>query len=131
MYRNSHNFTQYQIFLDSKCYSSNLFSRMIIIYFIGLENILINEILFIFQTSNNIYVKNVLTKDKYAWNSEELRNFYWEDDFFTCIFNRLFAIIKIICGFFLAFNITSIYIRTAIICSPICFLLLSNFIHFL
>jgi len=127
--RKTHNFTQYHLFLDHKCYATNFFSRIIIFYFIGLDAILINEVLYTFQESASeyLFIRNGQTNDRYVWSKDDLSFYYWEDNFFFCLFSRLLNVVKILLGLFMVSNITSIYIKMTIICAPVFVLIMSIF----
>lgn len=130
LFRKTHNFTQYYVLIDESCYDNSFLSR-IILYFIGIENIITNEILYLFSNSSALYIKNAKTNDKYAWSVDDLNYYYWKDGLIICLFNRFLVIIKIIVGLFMVSNITSIYIKMAMVCSPIAFLLLSKYLYFI
>ena len=104
---------------------------MITFYFIGLDNIIINEILYIFQDNDFIFVRNIQSNDKYVWTQEDLGIYYWKENFAFCFFTRIFSIMKILLGIFMLSNITSIYIKMTIICAPVFVLIMSKIIHFL
>ena len=61
-----------------------------------------------------------------AWDNEEFNYFLGNPSIFKRFYNSLINILQIIFGMFLLSNITSIYIKTTIICAPIFIMMMSK-----
>ncbi len=68
---------------------------------------------------------NVDNKEKFYFLKDDIQN-YFNNSFFSKIYQKIVIIFKILFGLFITSNITAIYIKTTILCAPIIILLISN-----
>ncbi|KAL4506679.1 hypothetical protein ABPG72_000250 [Tetrahymena utriculariae] len=112
------NITTAVMYIAPTCYASNSFSEKIVYYILGIEPIVINEIITNFKYSD-IHIKNILTDESWSWTVSQILSY--NQDY---ILNFFYSFIRINLGLFYTSAISSLYIKISIICSPIFILLI-------
>jgi hypothetical protein len=116
--RASHNFSVHNITVDVECLAGGFLSRMIAVYVIGLENILINQVISYKEATNAlIMLRNTDGGEMWGWSKEA--NDSYNANIIIRTFWKVWSSLKIFLGMFLLSSITSIYIKMTIISAPL------------
>lgn len=84
---------------------------------IGLENIVINDLLANYEDS--IYLKNNSTNEYWGWTNATLKSFRRESFIGLRILSGLATLCRLTLGMFICASIASLYIKMTIICAPL------------
>jgi hypothetical protein len=114
--REEHNFTTHIIGIEMSCIAESSFDQFLAVYIIGIENIIINEIITLFQ-GKDVAIKNLVTNENWFWGRADLESYYQTS--IVRLGQKVWTFFKVVFGFMLVSNITTLYIKMTIICTPI------------